>query len=580
MVTATQSPGLWARVRQLLPEGRELPEAEWRVRHRTILVIVFAHAAGLALFGVARGWPLPFDLGEGALIAALGAVAAFPILGRRFRSSVAALGLVTSSAVLVQFSAAYGQAEGGYIEAHFHYFVVVALVAMYQDWAPFLLTVAYVALDHGVIGTLFPQWVYNHGDAVAHPWKWAGIHAILVLAECAALIAVWRASEQARARADLVLRSTGEGILGVGLDGRVTFANPAAQHMTGLPESGLVGRPASTLFSGGAPAMPGVQAGLGRTLETLLLRGEAADGKPSNGIANGNNHHDHDERGMPVEVVATPILRGHRVEGTVLAFKDITERRHAEEEQARRLVQEAEVRRLQEEDRFKTLFINTAAHELRTPLTPLKLQLHVLKGEKRGQLNDEQRRIMRVLGRNLDRLGQLVEDVLDVGRLQAKRIHLEAEPVEVGRLVADVVEAFQEVAAKNAVALAWQPGPTAQVVADPRRINQILFNLLDNAFKFTPAGGRVEVSLTRQGDKLQVAVRDSGAGLSEEDMAKLFKPFSQAHDPMQRTRAGTGLGLYISRGFAQLHGGDLECASPGRGQGATFTLSLPWPSPA
>jgi len=578
MALATQAPGLLTRLRHALPEGRELPEAEWRVRHQTILVIVFAHAVGLALFGMGRGWPLAFDLGEGAVIALLGAVAALRPLGRRFRSSVSALALVTSSAVLVQFSAAYGQAEGGYIEAHFHYFVVVALVAMYQDWAPFLLTVAYVALDHGVIGTLFPQWVYNHGDAVAHPWKWAGIHAILVLAECAALIAVWRASEQARARADLVLRSTGEGILGVGLDGRVTFANPAAQHMTGIPESGLVGRPAAALFSSGAPALPGAEAGLGRTLETLLLRGDAVqDPAHRDGVAGDDAHA---PAGMPVEVVATPILRGHVVEGTVLAFKDITERRHAEEEQARRVLQEAELRRLQEEDRFKTLFINTAAHELRTPLTPLKLHLHVLKGEKRGQLNDEQRRIMRVLGRNLDRLGQLVEDVLDVGRLQAQRIHLEAEEVDLGRLVGDVVEAFQEVAAKNAVALAWRSPGEARMSADPRRLSQVLFNLLDNAFKFTPAGGRIEVELRCEGDTAEVAVRDTGAGLSEEDIAKLFQPFSQAHDPMQRTRAGTGLGLYISRGFAQLHGGDLRCASPGRGRGATFTLTLPLPSPA
>lgn len=552
------TPKFFAPLLSFLPEGRALPEADWRLRHTVILWTIGFHAVGLAVFGLLRGWPVVYAVGEGAMIALLGAIAYVPMLGRRFRSSVAALALVTSSAVLVQFSANYGSPAGGFIEMHFHYFVVVAIVAIYQDWAPFLLAVLYVAVDHGVIGTLFPDWVYNHPDAIAHPWKWAAIHAVFVLAECVALVAVWRASEQARARSDLVLRSTGEGLLGVDLDSKVTFANPAALTMIGKPESVVVGSKVGTLFTHwplltlqpGRPDLPGK----GASAEAALCQPTGT---------------------LPVEVVATPLLHNGVVEGSVIAFKDITERKLAEKEHAERIVQASEVKRLQEEADFKTLFINTAAHELRTPLTPLKLQLHVLRGEKRGGLNEEQRRITNILGRNLDRLGQLVEDVLDVGRLQAGRIRLEKEPMDLERNVADVVEAFQELAHKNGVTLELHCQGGLPLEGDPRRLTQILFNLVDNALKFTPANGRIDVHVRKQAGQATVDVVDTGIGLGPEELGKLFHPFSQVHDPMEKTRSGSGLGLYISRGLAELHGGTLECKSAGVGTGTTFSLTVP-----
>src|ERR1041385_292865 len=154
---------MWEWIRHYLPEGRGLPQEEWRIRHRAVTVFILGHAIGLAIFGLVRGWSPEYSLGEGALIAILGGVANLPALSRKMKSSVAALGCVASSAVLVQF-------WGGVIEAHFHFFVVVALISLYQDWVPFLLCISFVAIDHGVAGALVPQWVYNHPDAVAHPW--------------------------------------------------------------------------------------------------------------------------------------------------------------------------------------------------------------------------------------------------------------------------------------------------------------------------------------------------------------------------------------------------------------------------
>src|SRR4029079_1901562 len=134
---------------------------------------------------------------EGSVVAAIAVVASHKKLGRTAQSSIASLGLVTPSAILVQLSC-------GYIEAHFHFFVMLAVISIYQDWIPYLVAVVFVAVDHGLIGQLSPMAVYNHPDAFAHPWRWAFIHAGFVLGESAALLAGWLISEQARARIDLL----------------------------------------------------------------------------------------------------------------------------------------------------------------------------------------------------------------------------------------------------------------------------------------------------------------------------------------------------------------------------------------
>jgi PAS domain S-box-containing protein len=531
-------------LRQSLPEGRELPEEQWRARHRAILAVVAAHAVLLPAFGLWRGWSPLYAVGEGLLIALVGALAWLPWLGRRFRSSAAALALVTSSAVLVQF-------WGGYIEGHFHFFVVVAIVSLYQDWVPFLLAILYVALDHGAIGTLAPGWVYGtNGSAVAHPWTWAVIHAAFVLAECVALLAAWRASELARAHAELVLGSAGDAMLGVGPDGRVTFANPAASDLVGRPPEVLVGLQADRLLDGLSAGADGFT---GRPVERDLVRPDGAV--------------------IPVEVVQTPMRGANR--GSVVALKDLTSRRQAEADRLQGLARENEIARLREQDAFKTLFINTAAHELRTPMTPIKIHIHVLESGKRGELNAEQRKTVDILKRNLDRLGMLIEDVLNVSRLQAGHLALERRRIGLDGVVRDVAQTFQPMAEKAGVRLAVRAPEGAIVDADPKRVSQVLFNLIDNALKFTPEGGRIDVALRADRGWAEVQVSDTGAGIRAEDIPRLFQPFSQVHDTMQQTRGGSGLGLYISSGILELHGGSIRCESGGPGQGTTFTFLLP-----
>lgn len=176
-------------LRQILPEGQLLPDVVWQRRHRGILVLLWLHAVGIAAFGIFQGYPVAHSLLEGGIVA-VAAVAATPHrAGRRLRAIVASIGLITSSAIVVHFS-------GGVIEAHFHFFVVIGLLMLYQDWAPFLIALGYVVLHHGVIGVLDPSAVYNHPDAIAHPWRWAAIHGAFVVAASITNIVSWRLNEQ------------------------------------------------------------------------------------------------------------------------------------------------------------------------------------------------------------------------------------------------------------------------------------------------------------------------------------------------------------------------------------------------
>jgi hypothetical protein len=181
--------------RDWLPTGAGLAPAVWARRHRGILWILWAQATGLVVFGVVRGNGIIHSIAEGGIVLVLAAVASQPRVSRRVRTSAATVGLVTSSAVLVHLS-------GGVIEAHFHFFAMVGIITLYQDWMPFGLAIGYVALHHGVMGTIDRDSVYNHYAALNSPWKWAIIHSLFVLGASAASVYAWRMNEEAAAETE------------------------------------------------------------------------------------------------------------------------------------------------------------------------------------------------------------------------------------------------------------------------------------------------------------------------------------------------------------------------------------------
>src|SRR3954454_6350349 len=180
-------------LRNALPRGRTLPADAWERRHRWMLRILWAHVVALPLYGLAQGYSLLHSAGHMVGLLALALLGLAP-LSPRIRSVVVAGGLLTASALAVHTC-------HGATEAHFHFFVVIVVLALYEDWVPFLLSLAYVVIHHGLMGVIAPHDVYDHADAYGHPWKWAGIHGAFVLAAAAASVVSWRLNEDVREEA-------------------------------------------------------------------------------------------------------------------------------------------------------------------------------------------------------------------------------------------------------------------------------------------------------------------------------------------------------------------------------------------
>ncbi|MCA1812495.1 MAG: sensor histidine kinase [Halobacteriales archaeon] len=242
------------------------------------------------------------------------------------------------------------------------------------------------------------------------------------------------------------------------------------------------------------------------------------------------------------------------------------------ERAARRELQTAHDK-LAELDRFRRSFVNSAAHELSNPLTPMVLQIERLHSERLGLLNPAQRRAMDMVDRNALRLQHLVRDVLDAARLQGDGLALECRPVDLAPLIAEAAEQFREPAREGGLALTAHAAPRLVVDADPARVSQVLFNLLSNALKFTPRGGRVRLEAVREGETAVVRVRDDGIGFAAEEAPRLFQSFSRLKQSV--TASGTGLGLFICKGIVERHGGTMWAESEGPGQGAIFGFALP-----
>jgi len=193
MPMAAPPTGVGAKLRRALPRGKTLPDAELCRRHRALLVLLWLHAVAVPLWGVDRGYSVAHSLVEGGSIAVWAAAATVVGARRRAGATLVSLGLLTSSAVIVHLS-------DGVIEAHFHFFVVIVLLTLYEDWLVFFLATAFVVLHHGVGGAIAPHAVFNHAEAEAHPWRWALLHAAYIAAAGLGAIVAWRLNEDLRDR--------------------------------------------------------------------------------------------------------------------------------------------------------------------------------------------------------------------------------------------------------------------------------------------------------------------------------------------------------------------------------------------
>jgi len=226
-------------------------------------------------------------------------------------------------------------------------------------------------------------------------------------------------------------------------------------------------------------------------------------------------------------------------------------------------------------DRLKDEFFALVSHELRTPLTSISGYLEILLEEDEEPLSDHQRRhFLGVIDRNARRLERLVGDLLFVARLEEGRLRLEPAPVDLRRLAAEAIEVAAPMAEHRGITLRLACEPLPLFLGDPGRLGQSLDNLLSNALKFTPEGGRVDVAIGRRGDRALVEVSDSGLGIPHAEQGRLFERFFRSSTATDRAIPGVGLGLTIVKAIVEGHGGAITVESE-EGRGATFRLELP-----
>lgn len=346
--------------------------------------------------------------------------------------------------------------------------------------------------------------------------------------------------------------------------GAILLVNEQVENVLGYARGDLIGKPVEILVPDDVRPR---HAGLRQAYMADPRRRPMGAGRRLNA-----RHRDGHE--VPVEISLSPI---QTPDGIIVAaaMRDVTERFKAEEERLAAAAQLQELENLRRVDQFKTQFINNAAHELRTPLSPMVTQVYLLSRDLEKQLTGPHRAGLEILQRNLKRLQELVEDLLESARYQAGRLFVDPTPGDWHRTAKEVVESFRPAAQEKGLQLSLLVEGDGAFVHDSKRIAQVLTNLLSNAIKFTPASGHIWVTSRTGPDGAALVVRDSGIGMTALDLQKIFQPFVQVHDLMQVTSKGSGLGLYISRGIAQSHGGTLTAKSPSLGKGSEFTLTVP-----
>ena len=245
----------------------------------------------------------------------------------------------------------------------------------------------------------------------------------------------------------------------------------------------------------------------------------------------------------------------------------------AEAERARRTLTEQN-KRLRELDRLKDEFLSLVSHELRTPLTSIRGYLDLVLDEEAGELNPEQQRFLRAVERNSGRLLRLVGDLLFVAQADAGRLTLERAKVDLSSVAADCVEGARPVADQKEIELTLATTPVPELVGDRGRLTQVLDNLISNALKFTPEGGRVEVGTAATDGTVVLEVADSGMGIPAVEQPRLFERFFRAASATEQAIPGTGLGLAIVKAIVEAHGGSITLESA-PGVGTTFRVELP-----
>ncbi len=353
--------------------------------------------------------------------------------------------------------------------------------------------------------------------------------------------------ETSRSRA--ILEAVADGVLVTDSDGKITLFNDSAQHVLGLSRDEVIGK-----------SLEGFSGLFGQAAQMWL--NTISKWSSASGVLKSSETYAERitlENDRVVSVHLAPVHLQEEFLGTVSIFRDITH--------------QVEV------DRLKSEFVATVSHELRTPMTSIKGYVEVLLMGAAGQMTEQQTQFLQVVLSNTERLNILVNDLLDVSRIEAGKIDLSMQPLRLQDLAIDVVEEQKRRSLESEKAQRYQvaiPADLPRVRGDEERVRQIFTNLLSNASHYTPANGNISVEAKLLNGEVQIDVSDDGIGVLPQDQERIFERFFRGEDPLVLATAGTGLGLSIVQQLIEMHNGRIWLQSSGiPGEGSTFSFTLP-----
>ena len=356
-----------------------------------------------------------------------------------------------------------------------------------------------------------------------------------------------RHQQEEASKAQAILTSIVDGVVVNDAEGETILVNPAAERILSQPAAELLGQ------NFHAPLAAFDDQGRDEAIDSMetLLEASVAGVKK---VFKMNLQ----VEGHIIYAQLSPVLaqQGDFL-GVVTVFRDITK----------------EV----ESDRAKSEFVSNVSHELRTPMTAIKGYTDLLHAGSVGPINDEQERFLSIIKNNADRLTALINDLLDISRVDTGRVRFVPRPVQISDVISDVVNVLACQAQSKEQMLTYEVvGGLPDLMGDRDRLNQVLTNLVSNAIRYTPRGGEIEVQAYPVDGAVRVDVRDTGIGIAPEDLGRIFERFYRAEHPLVREAGGSGLGLSIAKMFVEMHGGRLWVESE-EDKGSTFTLILPMP---
>jgi PAS domain S-box-containing protein len=401
-------------------------------------------------------------------------------------------------------------------------------------------TLSTVTLLVGLLSTLLLWWSVRAGQISRR-------HARSLEATNAALNQEIKARthiEETMHQLAAIVESSDDAILATTLDGQILNWNPGAERLYGYAQQEVLGKHISLLHT--------------RKYEDVGLAARIGTGQRVSQLETVNLTKD--GRQIDVSLTVSPVLdRTGRIIGASTIARDITDRKLL--------------------DRMKDEFVATVSHELRTPLTAIKGFIELMVDGEAGPVTEMQREFLGIATRNSDRLGVLINDLLDMSRIESQRLEIRTEPIDLAAVLAEVAATFRVQAYMKGLVFREQVAQLPKVPGDSARLVQVFNNLVSNAIKYTPKG-EIGIRAAPVHGGVEVIVHDSGIGLTPEERAQLFTKFFRGSNPVVADSRGTGLGLVIAKAILDRHGATIGVHSE-PGQGTSFRVVLPaWPDEA